>query len=116
MSSHIKLLKQLGSRLVELLRSAHLIKANHQIVDSQAALFRPLKILNDFSVIHHNQSVAKINGVSHRVSYHQSVQFFSLDDLGCQLDHLFGAFGIKRCGMFIEKQQLGFQTGCHQEG
>ena len=66
--------------------------------------------------IHHNQTVAVLDGILHVMRYHQCGEIVACDDLFGDLQHFICGFRIERCGMLVEQQQIRLAQGGHQQG
>ena len=60
--------------------------------------------MQHFAAVHHNDPVAEVDGLVHRVRDHECGELVPLDDFVAEADDLVGALRIERGGVFIEQQ------------
>jgi hypothetical protein len=70
--------------------------------------------VNDAAAVHHDQTIAEVRRLLHRMGHHHRRQPLTLDHFLTQADDLVGALRIERGGMLVEQQQLRLKPGRHQ--
>ena len=79
--SHVTLPQHFGDAFVELFgAAADFFKAGKQIFGAEAAFFCTAEIMNDAALVHHDQAVAQVRSLVHRVRDHQCRQMLAPDD------------------------------------
>ena len=101
--------------IVGKLTVADLLKALQQVADLQVLLFLAAHIVDDVTLVHHDQAVAVLDGILHVVGDHQGGQVVFLDDLLGQRQHLGRGLGVKGGGVLVQQQELGLFEGRHQQ-
>ena len=111
--SHILSAQHLGRCFVELIRAADFFKPGEQVFGSQSAFFGALKIVMDPAADHHDQAVAQVSRLVHRVRDHQGCQTVAANELFREPDHLVGTFWVECGGVFVEQQQVRLEQSRH---
>ena len=75
----------------------------------------PREVVDHGAAVHHDQPIAELRRLLHRVGHHQRRQVIPCDDGVAELDDLIGALGIEGGGVLVEQQQLGPQPGRHEQ-
>ena len=83
------------------------IELLEQIADGEVLLFLTADINDNVTGIHHNQTVAVLDGILHVMRYHQCGEIVACDDLFGDLQHLICGFRIERCGMPSSSSRSG---------
>src|SRR5660398_202623 len=95
--------------------SGHVVELLYLVRHCESVFFLALHIQDNLSLVHHEQAVAPTQGKLHVVSDHQGGQVLILHDSTGQIHDGFCDLGVQRSGVLIQKQELGFCHGGHQE-
>lgn len=107
--------QHLGHPCVQLLAASHRFEAIQQILGPHARPLRPAQVMQDLPTVHHDDAVAEMDRLLHRMGDHQSGQFVALDDFMGEPNDLVSALGIKRCRMLVQQQEVGLEPGSHEQ-
>ena len=86
--------------------SRGLFKEIQEVRDGQPLFFFAAHIDNDAAGIHHDEAVAKTQGIPHIVRNHEACQMVPGNDFLRQGKDLFGRFWIKGRRVLIKKEQF----------
>src|SRR5438445_167665 len=101
--------------LVQLLAAPHLLEAGEEVVDPQAALLGAAEVVNDAAAVHHDQPVAEVGRLVHRVGDHERGQAVAGDRLFAQANDLIRALRIERRRVLVEQQQARLEPRRHEQ-
>ena len=82
----------------------------------QLLLFLPCHVVDDVTLVHHDQAVAVFDGILHVVGDHHGGQVVFLHDACREGKHLQRRFGVQCGSVLVQQQELGFVHGSHQQG
>ena len=82
----------------------------------QLLLFLPCHVVDDVTLVHHDEAVAVFDGILHVVGDHHGGQMVLLHDARRKGKHLQRRFGVQCGGMLIQQQKLRLVHGSHQQG
>ena len=82
----------------------------------QLLLLLPCHVVDDVTLVHHDEAVAVFDGILHVVGDHHGGQMVLLHDACREGEHLQSRFGVQCSGVLIEQQELRLVHGSHQQG
>ena len=86
----------------------------NQIIHGQLLLVFAGNVKYDPTLMHHDQSVAVIDGILHVMSDHHGGQMIFINQLLRYFKDFCRRFGVKSGGVFVQQQDLRLFDGSHQ--
>jgi len=68
--SDVATLKQFGDGGIELLAPAHVVETLEQIFRAHPGTLCALEVVKDLAAMHHDDTIAQVNGLLHRMCHH----------------------------------------------